>query len=46
MDSKPTTEVADLKTADKYFVHALEAVLAGKEVQNAKNQPYGCAVKY
>jgi hypothetical protein len=33
-------------TADKYFVNALDAVLAGKEVVNARNKPYGCGVKY
>jgi sensor domain CHASE-containing protein len=46
IDSKPTTDVADLATADKLFANALDAVLAGKEVVNAKNQPYGCGVKY
>jgi hypothetical protein len=46
IDSKPTTDAADVETADKLFVNALEAVLAGKEVPNAKNQPYGCGVKY
>lgn len=46
IDSKPTPDVADLATADKLFANALDAVLAGKEVVNAKNQPYGCAVKY
>lgn len=46
IDSKATTDVADLATADKLFTNALVAVLAGKEVVNAKNQPYGCGVKY
>lgn len=46
MDSKKTTENADIETADKYFVKALDAVIAGKEVENAKNEPYGCGVKY
>lgn len=46
IDSKATTEVADLDTADKLFASALDATLAGKEVVNAKNQPYGCGVKY
>jgi len=46
IDSKPTPDVEDLKTADKLFANALDAVLAGKEVVNAKNQPYGCGVKY
>ena len=46
IDSKPTPDLADLATADKLFANALDAVLAGKEVVNAKNQPYGCGVKY
>jgi peroxiredoxin len=46
MDSKATTDAADVATADKLFVNALDAVLAGKEVPNAKNKPYGCGVKY
>lgn len=46
IDSKPTTDAADIATADKLFANALEAVIAGKEVTNAKNKPYGCGVKY
>ncbi|MES2660244.1 MAG: redoxin family protein [Verrucomicrobiota bacterium] len=46
IDSKATTEKDDLASADKLFANALDAVLAGKEVANAKNQPYGCGVKY
>lgn len=46
MDSKATTKAEDVATADKYFVNALDAVLAGKEVVNARNKPYGCGVKY
>lgn len=46
IDSKATTENADIATADKLFANALDAVLSGKEVANAKNQPYGCGVKY
>jgi peroxiredoxin len=46
IDSKATTKAEDIETADKLFALALDAVLAGKEVPNAKNQPYGCGVKY
>ena len=46
IDSKPTPDVPDVMTADKLFANALDAVLAGKEVVNAKNAPYGCGVKY
>lgn len=46
IDSKPSTEAADIEGADKLFSIALDAVLAGKEVPNASNKPYGCGVKY
>ncbi len=46
IDSNPSTEKADVATADPIFANALEAVIAGKEVENAKNKPYGCSVKY
>jgi len=46
IDSLATTEQSDVDKADKLFVNALDNVLAGKAVENAKNQPYGCGVKY
>jgi alkyl hydroperoxide reductase subunit AhpC len=46
IDSKPTTEAADIEGADPLFSNALDSVLGGKEVANAKNEPYGCGVKY
>ena len=46
IDSNPSTEAADIEGADKLFANALDAVMAGTEVQNAKNEPYGCGVKY
>lgn len=46
VDSKATTDTADVETADKYFVKALDATLAGGQVENATNKPYGCGVKY
>ncbi|MEY3394314.1 MAG: hypothetical protein RL346_550 [Verrucomicrobiota bacterium] len=46
IDSKPSTNAADVDSADKLFANALDAVLAGKEVPNASNKPYGCGVKY
>lgn len=46
IDSKATTKTEDIATADPLFSNALDAVLAGKEVAMAKNQPYGCGVKY
>ncbi|HSP42088.1 MAG TPA: thioredoxin family protein [Luteolibacter sp.] len=46
IDSNPSAKTEDVATADKWFADALDAVLAGKEVSNAKNKPYGCGVKY
>lgn len=46
IDSKASTEVADIESAVPLFANALDAVMAGKEVANAKNEPYGCGVKY
>jgi AhpC/TSA family len=46
IDSKATTKTEDIDSADKLFANALDAVLAGKDVTHAKNQPYGCGVKY
>jgi peroxiredoxin len=46
VDSKPSTDPADVATAEKLFVNALDAVIAGKAAANAKNKPYGCGVKY
>jgi len=46
IDSISSASQDDIEKADKLFVKALEATLEGKEVSNAKNQPYGCGVKY
>jgi peroxiredoxin len=46
MDSVGTTKAEDITTAEPLFKNALDAVLAGAEVAKAKNNPYGCGVKY
>ena len=46
IDSKATTEAADIASADSYISAALDSVLAGKTVDKTKTQPYGCGVKY
>jgi len=46
IDSKPTTDVEDIKTADNYLNDALNAAMAGKPVPTATTRPYGCSVKY
>jgi outer membrane lipoprotein SlyB len=34
------------KAAPQFVANALDGVLAGKDVSNAMNKPYGCGVKY
>ncbi len=46
IDSKKTTNAADIATSDNYVAKALDEVLAGKDVTTAKTEPYGCGVKY
>jgi hypothetical protein len=46
LDSKATTDQADIATAENHVVAAIDALLAGKEVAPAKTRPYGCGVKY
>jgi peroxiredoxin len=46
IDSKATADAKDIESADPLFSNALDAVLAGNEVSQPKNKPYGCGVKY
>lgn len=46
IDDKPSTKAEDIPSSTPLFKNALDAVLAGKAVENAKNKPYGCGVKY
>ena len=46
IDSKKSTDEADIPTAENYVAKALDEVLAGKPVSQAKTEPYGCSVKY
>jgi peroxiredoxin len=46
IDDKPSTDVADVKTARNYVKAALDEAMAGKPVSVPVSQPYGCAVKY
>lgn len=46
IDDKPTTDVADIKTAHNYINEALTAAMSGKPVPVAVTRPYGCSVKY
>ncbi len=46
IDDKPSTNRADIETARNYLAAALDASMAGKKVEVAATQPYGCSVKY
>jgi peroxiredoxin len=46
IDSKATTDQADIAQAENYVAAAVDAALAGKAPATAKTQPYGCGVKY
>jgi len=46
IDDKPSTRLADVKTAHNYVAAALDAVAAGQPVAVASTQAYGCSVKY
>jgi peroxiredoxin len=46
IDSKRSTDPADVKTATNYVKSALEEVMTGKPIATTATQPYGCSVKY
>jgi peroxiredoxin len=46
VDNKRSTNVADVKTSTNYVKVALEEAMAGKPINPATTQPYGCSVKY
>ncbi len=46
IDDKPSTDQADVPKAKNYVRTALDEAMAGKPVQTAATQSYGCGVKY
>ena len=46
IDSKPSANPADIKTATNYVKQAVGESLAGRPVSVATTQAYGCSVKY
>ena len=46
IDSIRSADAADIAKAENYAAAALAAVKAGKPVEKANTQPYGCSVKY
>lgn len=46
IDSIRSSKPDDIAKADNYLTAALAAVKAGKPVEKASTEPYGCSVKY
>jgi peroxiredoxin len=46
IDSIPSGDPADIKSATNYVTEALASVAAGKPVKTPVTQPYGCSIKY
>ncbi len=46
IDSKASTNPADIPNSTNYVKAALDESLAGKPVSNPSTKPYGCSVKY
>jgi hypothetical protein len=46
IDSKATTDQADIATATNYVSQALGEAMAGKPVTTPNSRPYGCSVNY
>lgn len=46
IDSIRSTNAADIAKAENYVTSALAALKAGKPIEKADTQPYGCSVKY
>ena len=46
IDSKPSTDVADISLSTNYVKAALDEAIAGKVVSEPSTKSYGCSVKY
>ncbi|GGY26824.1 redoxin domain-containing protein [Pseudoduganella sp. SL102] len=46
IDSKPSSNAADIAGSTNYVIQAIDEVKAGKAVSKPVTQPYGCSVKY
>jgi hypothetical protein len=46
IDSIPTSDEADIANAKNYVRVALDAIAAGKPIEDSITRPYGCSVKY
>jgi peroxiredoxin len=46
IDSKPSSNSADIEGAENYVKVALDSTMSGKPVATSSTKPYGCSVKY
>jgi peroxiredoxin len=46
IDSKPTADPDDIKSANNYVKAALDAAMTGKPVPTPTSRAYGCSIKY
>jgi hypothetical protein len=46
IDSIPSKDEADIAAAKNYVRVALDAMAAGKAIEDSVTRPYGCSVKY
>ena len=46
IDDNPSRSPDDIATAQNYVAAALDAALAGEEIETTVTRPYGCSVKY
>lgn len=46
IDSKPSTNREDIKTATNYVIQALDESMAGRTVSKPRSQAYGCSIHY
>jgi peroxiredoxin len=46
IDSEPSASSADIAGATNYVLNAVTSLKAGKQVEPASTDPYGCSVKY
>lgn len=46
IDDNPSKNEGDIPTSKNYVTTALDALAAGKSIENSITRPYGCSVKY
>lgn len=46
IDDNPSSNQGDIPTSKNYVTAALDAMAAGKSIENSITRPYGCSVKY